>query len=282
MEIKSHQSWPGDTKWKHRPVTHSWWPVTGRPDLQTFKIVKHSSLQQQLHCLDSDEMIRLSAWLLGFCPMLMVTHKGLHNGVVCGVHVGVEWKGALSLAIVRRVSLRSDDPVLRVRMESAELVTTWICSVPMTVVMIFTAVLIGHTCLWLKSSYAEICVFCLCVRSGWDMEQRSIAGCSCLPELCVTTTSGSGLFLGMSYIYLQSQSQPCYITWWTLSAGLYNNCWFDRANQGLEKSLSSLRGTEHTVNTVREHSSERFQSVHPAESAQVCWTHPPEDITPLD
>lgn len=49
-------------------------------------------------------------WLLAF----MVTHKGLHNGMVCGVHVGVERKGALSLAVVRRVSLRSDDPVLEV------------------------------------------------------------------------------------------------------------------------------------------------------------------------
>lgn len=43
----------------------------------------------------------------------MVTHKGLHNGMVCGVHVGVQREGALSLAIVRCVSLRRDDPVLR-------------------------------------------------------------------------------------------------------------------------------------------------------------------------
>lgn len=56
---------------------------------------------------------------VGFLSLaFMVTHKGLHNGMVCGVHVGVEWKGALSLAIVRRVSLRSDDPILRGRMES--------------------------------------------------------------------------------------------------------------------------------------------------------------------
>lgn len=55
----------------------------------------------------------------GFLSLaFMVTHKGLHNGMVCGVHVGVEWKGALSLAIVRRISLRSDDPILRVRMET--------------------------------------------------------------------------------------------------------------------------------------------------------------------
>lgn len=58
-------------------------------------------------------MIRLSTWLLGFLdPAFMVTHKGLHNGMVCGIHVGVEWKGTLALTIVRCVSLWSDDPVL--------------------------------------------------------------------------------------------------------------------------------------------------------------------------
>lgn len=46
-------------------------------------------------------------------PAFMVTHKGLHNGMVCGVHVGVQREGTLSLAIVRCISLRSDDPVLR-------------------------------------------------------------------------------------------------------------------------------------------------------------------------
>lgn len=44
----------------------------------------------------------------------MVTHKGLHNGMVCGIHVGVQWEGTLSLAIVRCISFWSDDPVLRV------------------------------------------------------------------------------------------------------------------------------------------------------------------------
>lgn len=36
----------------------------------------------------------------------------LHNGVVCGVHVGVQREGALSLTVVRSVALRSNDPVL--------------------------------------------------------------------------------------------------------------------------------------------------------------------------
>lgn len=42
-----------------------------------------------------------------------MTHEGLHDGVVGGVHVGVQREGALALAVVRRVALRSDDPVLR-------------------------------------------------------------------------------------------------------------------------------------------------------------------------
>lgn len=48
---------------------------------------------------------------------LTVTHQGLHDGVVGGVHVGVQREGALALAVVRRVALRSDDPVLRARTE---------------------------------------------------------------------------------------------------------------------------------------------------------------------
>lgn len=45
------------------------------------------------------------------------THEGLHDGVVGGVHVGVQREGALALAVVRRVALRSDDPVLRAENE---------------------------------------------------------------------------------------------------------------------------------------------------------------------
>lgn len=51
-------------------------------------------------------------------PAFMVTHKGLHNGMVCGVHVGVQREGTLSLTIVGRVSFRSDDPVLREERET--------------------------------------------------------------------------------------------------------------------------------------------------------------------
>lgn len=52
-------------------------------------------------------------------PAFMVTHKGLHNGMVCGVHVGVQREGTLSLAIVRCISFWSNDPVLRVGRETA-------------------------------------------------------------------------------------------------------------------------------------------------------------------
>ena len=39
-------------------------------------------------------------------------HEGLHDGVVGGVHVLVERKGAFAEAVIRLVSLRRDDPVL--------------------------------------------------------------------------------------------------------------------------------------------------------------------------
>lgn len=56
------------------------------------------------------------------------THQGLHDGVVGGVHVGVEREGALALAVVRRVALRSDDPVLRAEkraLKQEEVGTRW-------------------------------------------------------------------------------------------------------------------------------------------------------------
>lgn len=55
-------------------------------------------------------------------------------------------------------------------------------------------------------------VFSACVfRSGWDMEQRSIAEHYCLRELCVTTTGATGdLVVGLLSGYV---SQPYYITY---------------------------------------------------------------------
>ena len=38
-------------------------------------------------------------------------NKGLYDGVVGGVHVGVEGEGALAVAVEGGVSLRGDDPV---------------------------------------------------------------------------------------------------------------------------------------------------------------------------
>lgn len=42
----------------------------------------------------------------------MVTHQRLHNSMVCGIHVGVQWEDTLSFTVVCRVALWSDDPVL--------------------------------------------------------------------------------------------------------------------------------------------------------------------------
>lgn len=41
------------------------------------------------------------------------THQRLHDGMVGGVHVGVQGEGALPLAVVGSVALGRDDPVLR-------------------------------------------------------------------------------------------------------------------------------------------------------------------------
>lgn len=87
---------------------------TIKHSLQPFWIIKYSSSNSSCIVLTFDEMIRLSTWLLHICSLVfMVTHKGLHNGVVCGVHEGVQREGTLSLAIVRCVSFWSDDPVLK-------------------------------------------------------------------------------------------------------------------------------------------------------------------------
>lgn len=40
------------------------------------------------------------------------TYQGLHDGVVGGIHVSVEWERALPVAVVGCVALWSDDPVL--------------------------------------------------------------------------------------------------------------------------------------------------------------------------
>lgn len=79
-----------------------------------FWIIKHSCSNSGYIVLTFDEMIRLLTWLLHFSPRSMVTHKCLHNGMVCGVHVGVQREGTLSLAIVCCISFWSNDPVLRV------------------------------------------------------------------------------------------------------------------------------------------------------------------------
>ena len=45
----------------------------------------------------------------------------LDNGVVGGVHVGVQGEGALSVTIVRGVSVRSDNPVLPTKIAEADI-----------------------------------------------------------------------------------------------------------------------------------------------------------------
>ena len=47
--------------------------------------------------------------------------QGLDYGVVGGVHVGVEGEGALPVAIVGGVAVRSDDPVLPTEVAEADI-----------------------------------------------------------------------------------------------------------------------------------------------------------------
>lgn len=58
--------------------------------------------------------IELRGGTAGFRNCLWVNemNKCLHNGMVCGVHVGVQREGTLSLAIVCCISFWSNDPVL--------------------------------------------------------------------------------------------------------------------------------------------------------------------------
>lgn len=48
---------------------------------------------------------------LGDHVWLHQVHQGLQDGMVGGIHAGVQWKGALPLTVVSRVALRGDDPV---------------------------------------------------------------------------------------------------------------------------------------------------------------------------
>lgn len=50
---------------------------------------------------------------LGYAPVgVHEVDQGLDDGVVGGVHVGVEGEGALSVAVEGGVPVRGDDPVL--------------------------------------------------------------------------------------------------------------------------------------------------------------------------
>lgn len=40
------------------------------------------------------------------------THQSLHDGVIGGVHVGVERESAFAVAVKRSVAFRCDDPIL--------------------------------------------------------------------------------------------------------------------------------------------------------------------------
>lgn len=39
-------------------------------------------------------------------------YQGLHDGVVCGVHVGVEWESTFAITVKRSITFRRNDPVL--------------------------------------------------------------------------------------------------------------------------------------------------------------------------
>lgn len=61
-----------------------------------------------------------AAWLRYVLGVHQV-HQRLHNGVVGGIHVGIKGEGALSIAVVGRVAVRSDDPVLPAQLSEADI-----------------------------------------------------------------------------------------------------------------------------------------------------------------
>ena len=56
---------------------------------------------------------------LGHILRLHEVHQRLDDGVVGGIHVGVEGEGALAVAVERLVAVRRDDPVLPVQVAEA-------------------------------------------------------------------------------------------------------------------------------------------------------------------
>lgn len=39
-------------------------------------------------------------------------NKSLYDGMICGIHVSVEWKVAFARTVERSVTIRRDDPIL--------------------------------------------------------------------------------------------------------------------------------------------------------------------------
>lgn len=48
---------------------------------------------------------------LGDAIGLHQVHQGLQDGMVGGIHAGVQWEGTLPLTVIGRVALRCNDPV---------------------------------------------------------------------------------------------------------------------------------------------------------------------------
>lgn len=43
---------------------------------------------------------------------LLITYQGLHNCMICCIHVCVEWKRAFAIAVKSSIAFRCNDPIL--------------------------------------------------------------------------------------------------------------------------------------------------------------------------
>jgi len=54
--------------------------------------------------------------------------QGLHDRVVCGVHVRVQWEGAFAMAVKGSVTIRRYDPVLPSQISEADIQSSFLTS----------------------------------------------------------------------------------------------------------------------------------------------------------
>lgn len=74
---------------------------------------------------------------LGYCVWVDEVNQCLDDGVVGGVHVGVQREGALSLTVVGSIAFRCNDPVLPAKVSEADVQLMFLAGLPLVTAAVF-------------------------------------------------------------------------------------------------------------------------------------------------